>query len=234
MASRRRPKRVNPAKAKVQWLVRFDRTERAVHWANATLFLILVATGACLYVPSLSGLVGRRALIRMLHVDAGLALPLPILVGAAGRRWGRALRADFSRINRWTSDDVRWFRSIGRDPMVSLGKFNPGQKLNAAFTGGAILVMLGTGAVLHWYKPFPLVWRTGATFVHDWVAVLLFCTISGHILFAFSDREALGSMVRGRVSARWAARHAPRWQAEVEAAAATGAEEPADADLNRS
>ncbi len=208
-------------------LVRFDPTERVVHWSNATLFLILIATGASLYVPSLSALVGRRELVRNVHVYAGLALPLPVLLGAAGRRWGSALRGDLARINRWSSDDVRWFRSLSRDPMAELGKFNPGQKLNAAFTGGAILVMLGTGSILHWYKPFPLGWRTGATFVHDWVAVLLFCTISGHILFAFSDREALGAMVGGRVSARWAARHAPRWRAEVEAAAEAGRAEAA-------
>ena len=36
-------------------LVRFERVERAVHWINATLFLVLVATGAILYLEPLAG-----------------------------------------------------------------------------------------------------------------------------------------------------------------------------------
>ena len=56
-------------------LLRFDRVERAVHWVNAALFLVLVATGAILYLEPLRPLVGRRALVEDIHVYAGLALP---------------------------------------------------------------------------------------------------------------------------------------------------------------
>ena len=35
-------------------LPRFDRVERALHWANATLFAVMMATGAALYVGPLS------------------------------------------------------------------------------------------------------------------------------------------------------------------------------------
>jgi formate dehydrogenase subunit gamma len=187
---------------------------RIVHWANAGLFLWLVFSGLVLSYGPLSALVGRRELIKHLHVWAGLALPVPLLAGVAGR-WGGALRADLGRINRWLVDDRRWFRSWGRDRRIRLGKFHPGQKLNAAFTAGSIPVMLGTGIVMRWYKPFPLSWRTGATFVHDWVATLLLLTIIGHIVKAVSDREALGGMVTGEVSRGWAARHHPRWLDEV-------------------
>lgn len=194
-------------------VLRFDRVERAVHWVNAAVFFVLLATGASLYLPALSRIVGRRDLVRTVHVYCGLFLPLPFVLALAGR-WGRRLRADLGRLNRWSEPDVRWLRALGRDPMVDLDKFNPGQKLNAAFTGGALLVMLGTGSLLHWYKPFPLAWRTGATFVHDWLALLLVATVAGHMMFAFSDREALGAMWGGTISARWAQRHAPRWLAD--------------------
>ena len=69
---------------------RFDRTERVVHWCNATLFLILLATGFSLYAGPLSELVGRRRLVKDIHVYAGLALPIPILLGIALRS-GRQL-----------------------------------------------------------------------------------------------------------------------------------------------
>ena len=38
---------------------------------------------------------------------------------------------------------------------------------------------------MRWFEPFSDSWRTGATFVHDWFAIVLFFAIAGHILFAF-------------------------------------------------
>jgi formate dehydrogenase subunit gamma len=199
-------------------LLRFDRAERVVHWANATLFGILMATAAVLYLPPLSAAVGRRQLVVTIHVYSGLLLPFPILVGIAGRRGGKRLRADLRRLNRWIPEDRVFLRRRGwrpeRIPGLKQGKFNAGQKLNAAFTGGAILVMLATGSIMHWYKLWPLSWRTGATFVHDWIAIALFFTITGHILFAFADRESMESMWKGTISRNWAKRRAPRWLAE--------------------
>jgi formate dehydrogenase subunit gamma len=185
----------------------------------------MLTTGAVLYVPSFSVLVGRREVVRTIHVYTGLLLPFPVLVGVVGRRWGRGLRADLRRINRWTADDWEWLRSWGRAARERLGKFNPGQKLNAAFTGGAILVMLATGSIMRWYKPWPLRWRTGATFVHDWIAIALFVTITGHIMKALSDSGALSGMLTGKVSRAWARLHAPRWAEEM--SRAEGADAPA-------
>ncbi len=61
-----------------------------------------------------------------------------------------------------------------------------------------------------------------ATFVHDWVAIALFFTITGHILFAFSDRESLDSMWSGTISRAWAKRRAPRWLDEEKGPVSTG------------
>jgi formate dehydrogenase subunit gamma len=199
-------------------VLRFDRVERAVHWVNAALFLILMVTGAALYFTPLIALVGRRRLIEQVHLYAGLSLPLPLLLGVAGS-WGRGLRRDVSRINGWTEADLQWLRGLvatasGRRQTAlrpQLGKFNAGQKLNAAFVAGGGLVMLGTGALLHWYVPFPLSWRAGATFVHNWLAVTFVIVIVGHIRLAVADREALRAMLGGRVSRAWATRHAPAW-----------------------
>lgn len=202
-----------------QVVLRFDRVERAVHWVNASLFLILILTGAALYFTPLIALVGRRSLIEQVHLYVGLSLPLPLLLGVAGN-WGRGLRRDVSRIDGWTEADLQWLRGLidtasGRRrraaPRPRLGKFNAGQKLNAAFVAGGGLVMLGTGALLRWYVPFPLSWRAGATFVHNWLAVTFLIAIAGHITLAIADREALRAMLGGRVSRAWAARHAPAW-----------------------
>lgn len=207
-------------------VLRFDRVERTLHWVNATLFAILILTGAALYFTPLMALVGRRLLVEEIHLGAGLALPVPFLAAVAGR-WGRGLRRDLSRLNRWTDADRRWFRSLGQTRSVRrhtwstlrLGKFNAGQKLNAAFTAGGILVMLASGCMLHWFTPFPLSWRTGATFVHNWLALGFFLVIAGHVILAVRDRQVLRSMVRGRISRAWAHAHAPAWLDELDAEA---------------
>jgi formate dehydrogenase subunit gamma len=191
---------------------RFNRAERIVHWVTASLFVTLMLTGAALYAGPISTLVGRRDLMRDIHVVAGLALPVPLVIGVVGR-WGAALRRDLRRLDRWIPDDRVWLRRRTRGT-ARLGKFNPGQKLNATFLGAAILLMLGTGAIMKWFDPFPLSWRTGATFVHDWVALGVWLAVSGHILFAFRDPDALGSMLRGTISARWARTRRPRWYEE--------------------
>lgn len=195
-------------------LSRFDRTERWLHWINAALVGLLVATGAALYWGELASVVGRRALLKDIHVIAGLALPVPFLLSLPGRQ-GRALRRDLGALNRFNGDDIRWLRSRGDDPTVRLGKFNPGQKLNTAFVGAALVTMLATGLVMRFFSPFPLSWRTGATFVHDWTALALGVAITGHVLLAVADPDALRGMVSGKVPAWWARQKRPRWYDDV-------------------
>lgn len=194
-------------------LRRFDGAERFLHWSTGVLFLALLATAAVLYLAPLSAAVGWRPLVRDTHVIAGLLLPVPWLV-ARGLLRSAPLRADVRRLARWDASDRRWMRTLGRDPLVRLAKFHPLQKLNAAFVAGTIPVMLATGAVMRWFDPFPLSWRTGATFVHDWLAIVLAVVIVIHIGKAVADREALGGMLGGSVGAPWARRHHPRWHDE--------------------
>jgi formate dehydrogenase subunit gamma len=199
-------------------VLRFDRVERVAHWANALLFAILMATALPLYFGSIAGLVGRRELLAQIHVWSGVALPVPLLISLAGP-WGARFRADVRRINRWTGEEVAWLRSFGARARSKPDKFNPGQKLNAAFTAGAILVMLASGSILKWFQPFPLSWRTGATFVHDVLAAAIFAVVTGHVLFALTHPQALRSMVTGRISRSWAEHHAGAWLAEEDATA---------------
>ena len=194
-------------------VVRFSRAERYLHWANATLFLVLLTTGMILYIPSLAATVGRRALLKDVHVYTGLLLPLPLLLAYAGR-WRESVRRDVHRFARWSTDDRRWLLSLGRSGKDRLGKFNAGQKLNAIFVAGCIPLMLATGGIMRWFDPFPLSWRTGATFVHDWTALTLLVVVVGHIVKALAEPIALRAMARGTVPARHVERRHPRWWAE--------------------
>jgi len=200
-------------------LARFDATERVVHWVTAALVLTLIATGAALYAGPISTLVGRRDLVKTVHVLAGLALPVPLVLALVLPRRGRALRRDLARIDRFDAEDRRWLRRRTH-AAARPGKFNAGQKLNAVFLGAAGVVLLATGVMLRWPDAWSNDLRTGATFVHDWFAIGVGLAVAGHVVFALRDPIALGAMLRGRVPARWARRTHPRWYEEVTGAPA--------------
>ena len=90
---------------------RFDGVERALHWVNATLFFVVLFTAGALYVGPLSTIVGRRALVKEVHVVFGLLLPVPFILARIGP-WSRGLRRDMRALNRWDGDDRRWFRTL--------------------------------------------------------------------------------------------------------------------------
>ncbi|MFJ6631599.1 cytochrome b/b6 domain-containing protein [Streptomyces sp. NPDC091376] len=190
---------------------RFSRAERWVHRTTAALMLLCVVTAACLYVPDLAEIVGRRYLVVTLHQWSGLLLPVPFLLGLASRPF----RKDLRRLNRFGPHDRRWLRAVRRRDRAPgarpAGKFNAGQKLYAGWIAGAVLVMLGTGLLMWFTHLAPLVWRTGATFVHDWLALTIGIVLIGHIRMALADPEARRGMRTGSVERPWARREHPLW-----------------------
>ncbi|MEU1895335.1 cytochrome b/b6 domain-containing protein [Streptomyces pristinaespiralis] len=190
---------------------RFTRAERLLHRTTAALMLLCIVTAAVLYVPQLAELVGRRYLVVTVHQWAGLLLPVPFVLALASR----AFRADLGRLNRFAPYDRAWLRAVRRrehGPSARpAGKFNAGQKIYAAWTAGAVLVMLGTGLLMWFTGLAPLVWRTSATFVHDWLSLAVGIAVAGHIAMALADPEARRGMRTGSVERRWAREHHPRW-----------------------
>src|SRR4051794_29077162 len=192
-------------------LARFSRGERAAHWTLAALMTVCILTAAVLYNGSLALLVGHRHAVELVHVYAGFALPVPLLAALVSR----AFRTDLGRLNRFSPADWRWLRSrTRRDGTIRVGKFNAGQKLNAALTAGSIAVLLGTGVLMYFTGLVRLPFRTGATFVHDWFALGLGLLVLGHLYFALKDREARRGMRTGRVSTRWAQAEHAAWAEE--------------------
>ncbi|MEU4656046.1 cytochrome b/b6 domain-containing protein [Streptomyces sp. NPDC023723] len=192
-------------------LPRFSRAERWAHRATAVLMGVCVLTAACLYLPLFAELVGRRALVVTVHEWSGVALPVPVLIGLGSR----ALRADLGLLNRFGPHDSRWLRAVlrrdKRPGARPAHKFNAGQKLFASWTAGATLVMLGTGLMMWFTHLTPLMWRTSATFVHDWLALTLGIVLAGHIGMALGDPEARRGMRTGSVGEEWANREHSLW-----------------------
>jgi formate dehydrogenase subunit gamma len=208
--------------AATPYVRRFSPAQRWVHRTTSTLMLVCLATAACIYLPPLAELVGRRHLFVTVHEWAGLALPVPVLAGLVSR----ALRRDLGLINRFTDHDWTWLReTVRRTPRASrpAGKFNAGQKLYASFAAGAALVMLGTGLLMWFPDLVDVTWRTGATFVHDWLALTVAVVVAGHVGMAAADHEARRGMRTGEVRADWARRHHPHWEPDADTPADGGA-----------
>ena len=100
---------------------RFTRAERWVHRATALLMGTCLMTAFVLYYGPLSLAVGHRHIVELVHVYAGYALPVPMLLGLGSA----AYRADLRVLNRFTPEDWRWLRSRNRrDGSFGVGKFN--------------------------------------------------------------------------------------------------------------
>ena len=196
---------------------RFGAQERRLHWLLAGTFLTMLATGLILYLPAFAQLAANRQLWKSIHLGAALAfwagLVLLVLSDTDG-----ALRRGAADIDRFDADDARWLRWAvarrGAEPPQ--GRFNAGQKLNAAIVAGLMVVFTASGLLMYLQETDAAFrGRTSAILVHDlatWVALPL---IAGHLYLAVlnpSSRHSLRGMVLGTVRRDWARRHHPKWE----------------------
>jgi len=196
---------------KAGYVRRFSRVERLLHWVNALGFFFLLATGLILYLPSLSVLVARRQLIQSLHFWSGVgwlaALALVIVLG--GRRVLRTAR----ELEAFDRDDLRWLRG-GKAPQ---GRFNAGQKINAALTA-AFTILFGVSGLLLWFGEQDTRFRFASTVIlHDGLMYVSLVLLVGHLYLALihpATRHALRGMTLGTVREDWARRHHGKWTPE--------------------
>ncbi len=194
---------------------RFTPIERFAHRSIAILMLILIATASALYIPDISILIGNRGIVKTIHSVSGFLLPIPLIIAV----FFPVFRMNMRELNRFHPHDFAWLKCQNSDsikgeldnPDSVYGKFNAGQKLNAAFSFGAILIMFATGMVMFFSSLFTDDIRTGATFVHDWLTLAIVVVLTGHIYLAMKDAQARMAMRSGEVTRSWANEHHPQW-----------------------
>ena len=182
-------------------VARWNRTERAAHWVHAIAFCILLGSGLCLYLPSLSELVSRRPLLKDIHIYTALAwvaaLAFVFLVGDK-----RSLRGTVRELDRL-------------DPR---GRMNRGQQLNTIATA-AFAILFSVSGFLLWYGERDTRFRFASTLlVHDWLMYASLVLFLGHLYYALilpSTRHSLTGMTRGWVREDWAKRRHPDWVAAL-------------------
>ena len=195
--------------ARPGYLRRFSRTERALHWVHASAFFVLLATGLVLYLPRLSELVSRRPLVKDIHIYTAVAWAAALfLIVTGGDR--RGLRQTLRELNLFDSDDRRWL--LGRP--APQGRFNAGQKLNAALTAAFALLFSVSGFLL-WYGERDTRFRFPSTIVlHDALTYAAVVLVAGHLYLSLihpSTRHSLRGMTLGSVREHWARKHHRKW-----------------------
>jgi formate dehydrogenase subunit gamma len=196
---------------KAGYVMRFSPVERLLHWVNAAGFFFLLVTGLILYLPSLSVLVSRRQTIQGIHFWGGVgwlgALAAVVVLG--GRRMLKTAR----ELERFDSDDLQWLRRR-RAPQ---GRFNAGQKINAALTA-AFTVLFGVSGLLLWFGEQDTRLRFASTVIlHDGLMYVSLALLAGHLYLALihpATRHALRGMTLGDVRVEWAMRHHAKWEPE--------------------
>jgi formate dehydrogenase subunit gamma len=196
--------------ASVAYVRRFSRTERALHWIHAGAFFVLLGSGLVLYLPSLSVAVSNRPLVKAIHVYTAVAwvaaIVLVLLVGDR-RGLGRTLR----ELDTFDRDDRRWLTARP----APQGRFNAGQKLNAAVTA-AFAVLFAVSGFLLWYGERDNDFRwTSSILLHDALTVASVFLVTGHLYLTLihpKTRHALRGMTLGSVREDWARQHHARWR----------------------
>jgi formate dehydrogenase subunit gamma len=195
-----------------EYVERFSATERAVHWVHATAFLVLLATGLALYIPALSVAVGRRPLLKDIHVYTAVAwIVALVLVVVFGDR--RRLRDTVRDLDTFDADDMLWLRRYPRPQ----GRFNAGQKVNAALAAAFAVLFAVSGSLL-WLGERDHRFQLASTILlHDWLTLISLILLVGHLYLALiypATRHALRGMTVGTVRRDWAERHHPKWVRE--------------------
>jgi formate dehydrogenase subunit gamma len=192
------PTEARPAERRIQ---RWNRTERTLHWVHAAAFCVLLGSGLCLYLPSLSEAVSRRPLLKDIHLytAAAWAVALVLVVAFGNRKsLGPALR-ELDRL----------------DPY---GRMNRGQQLNTIATA-AFAILFAVSGFLLWYGERDTRFRfAGTLLVHDWLMYVSLVLFLGHLYYALilpSTRHSLSGMTRGWVREDWARRRHPAWVAAL-------------------
>jgi formate dehydrogenase subunit gamma len=207
-----------------------------LHWFNAIVWLIELATGSALivapgyrfmplwYVRLMDDFVGGHANLLRAHIVVGVTWTIVFLVYAVFG-WRHYLHSEVLKkevgIDR---DDVQWLRirllrllNRSRETLPPQGVYNAGQKLYALMVYTMLPLIMITG----WIMAFHLI----GTAMIQWAMLLHFVTVgmvvSGLLVHIYmgavfpEERPAFYSMITGTVDELYAYKHHFKWWKEV-------------------
>jgi formate dehydrogenase gamma subunit len=204
---------------------RFSKKTVWLHWIHTAAFLILVVTGAILFIPGL-GSPAAGGITRLLHriaVVFFVGAPIVYLIIAPRKAW-QFVKECFI----WGVDDIKWVSKApdyyfggDEEKMLPQGHINTGQKMWQLIVVATGVVFLITGIIMWFLKDIiaPAVFQW-CVICHDVAFILVFLMLLVHIyLGALHPRmtESFRSMLDGKISKKYARGHYGKWYDEIAA-----------------
>jgi formate dehydrogenase subunit gamma len=195
-------------------VLRYTFHERLMHWLSGVSYVYLLMTGLAIWSPWLAWLaviLGGLTISRALHPWAGLVFFVSVVWMYFV--WASQMHAT-DRDREWWHR-LRYYVTNEDDELPPEDRFNAGQK--ALFWGffWCSIVLLLTGLVLwqpHWIPWDLRAFRLISIILHPIAALLTIGLFIIHVYMGTAvEPGAFGSIVRGDVTRRWAARYHRAW-----------------------
>jgi len=199
-------------------ILRYTFRERLMHWTAGLSYVYLLLTGLAFWSPWLFWLavvLGGATISRMLHPWIGVVFTLAVfwMFGV----WASQMLT--------TGRDREWLHALRHyvrnedDQVPSADRFNAGQKILFWGFFGCGIVLFLTGLIL--WRPHWIPWsldflRLIAVIVHPIAALLTIALFMIHVYMGLAvEPGAFSSILRGDVSAKWAARYHRAWYERI-------------------
>ena len=201
-------------------VLRFLKSERALHWAIAVPFVVCWTTALVLVlVYNPDPLRPYRDIFSWIHRISGAALiVLPALALLFGRKEHKIHLQNVRTAVGWSLNDLKWLALMmpaavsKRIVLPEQGKFNAAEKINFIMVMMSVPLLITSG-LLVWMGN----WAWAAWLVHALTAILATPTMLGHIYMATINPETrvgIKGMITGYVDRHWAKHHYAIWYRE--------------------
>ena len=216
-------------------LKKHDIAIMLLHWFNALVWLLELATGLALltsdlrvmpwwYIRIVQGCFGSKANMLQFHVAAGITW-IVVFMAYAVFGFHTYLRQEVLRREiSLDGDDWQWLRArilgivkLSRAPLPPQGIYNAGQKLFALMVYLMVPVIMLTGLVMTFHL--------GGAAVVGWAAAIHFAAVgavvAGLMIHVYmgavlpEEKPAFFSMITGQVDELYAYSHHFKWWAEA-------------------
>jgi formate dehydrogenase subunit gamma len=209
-------------------ILMFSTGQRFVHWLHTVAFIVLMLTGAMIYVPwfgnSIAAGAGGNA-IRLIHRIGAIAFMLvPVLYLVLDPK---GLLVAMKRIFTWGKDDLGWLKAApayyflgDEEAMPPQDKYNTGQKL---FYLTVVICMVGfivTGLIMWLGKgTVPVRLFQWSVFLHDLCTIAYGSFFLVHFVLSVMHplmKGAINGMLFGWMPEEYVKHHHARYYEELQ------------------
>ena len=202
---------------------RFKKRTILFHWIHTGTFLVLIVTGAILFIPGL-GVLASDGLTRLIHrIAAVFFVVVPVSYFVLNPRMSlRFIKETLV----WDKEDIKWMGKApdyyfggAEEKMPPQGHVNTGQKMWQMVALSTGILFFVSGGLMWFFKdvlaPDTFQW---CVIIHDVAFILVFLMLLVHVYLGIIHprmSESLRSMWDGKISVTYAKDHYGKWYDEI-------------------